>query len=115
MDLVKKMVKKVVRKEASEKRKVWNDTRARFEERVGELVSADAPDLWKCFREGLIKAFDEVCGKTKGKRDQGDTWWWNKDVKEAIAIRRCIKEGLRQTRPGTSTWRIAQGRWSRKQ
>ena len=54
MDLVKKKVKKVVRKEAFERRKVWkpkeDDTRARFEERVGELVSADAPDLWKCFR-----------------------------------------------------------------
>ena len=33
----------------------------------------------------MLKAFDEVCGKTKGRRDQGDTWWWNKDVKEAIA------------------------------
>ena len=90
--MVKKKVvvikKKVVRKEAFERRRVWklkeDDTRARFEERVGELVSADAPDLWKCFREGMLKAFDEVWGKTKGRRDQGDTWWWNKDVKEVI-------------------------------
>ena len=86
--LVKKKVKKVVRKEAIETRKVWklkeDNTRARFEERVGELVSADAPDLWKCFREVMLKAIDEVCGKTKRRRDQGDTWW-NKDVKEAIA------------------------------
>ena len=89
VDLDKKKVKKVVRKEAIERRKVWklkeNDTRARFEERVRELVSADASDLWTCFREGMLKAFDEICGKTKGKRDQGDTWRWNKDVKEAIA------------------------------
>ena len=28
---------------------------------------------------------DEVCGKKKGRRDRGDTWWWNEDVKEAIA------------------------------
>ena len=72
-----------------ERRKVWklkeDDTRARFEGRVGELVSTDAPDLWKCFKEGVLKACDEVCGKKKGRRDQGDTWWWNKDVKEAIA------------------------------
>ena len=78
MELVKKKAKKVVRKEAIERRKVWklkeDDTKARFEERVGELVSADAPDLWKCFREGMLKAFDGVCGKTKGRRDQGDTW-----------------------------------------
>ena len=53
-DLVKKKVKKVVRKEAIERRKVWklkeDDTRAKFEGRVRELVSADSPDLWKCFR-----------------------------------------------------------------
>ena len=84
MDLVKKKLKKVGRKEAIERRKVWKlikkihrqekDTWARFEERVGELVSTDAPNWWKCFSEGMLKAFDEVCGKTKGRRDQGDTW-----------------------------------------
>ena len=82
-DLVKK---KVVRKEAIEGSKPKEDnTRARFEGRVGELVNADAPDLRKCFKEGVLKACDEVCGKKKGKRDQGDTWLWNEDVKEAIA------------------------------
>ena len=54
VDLVKK--KKVVRKEAIERRKVRklkeDDTRARFEEKVGELVSAGAPDLWKCLGKG---------------------------------------------------------------
>ena len=39
VDLVKKKVKKVVRKEEFERRKVWklkeDDTKARFEERVG--------------------------------------------------------------------------------
>ena len=84
-DLVKK---KVVRKRAIERRKVWkvkeDDTRARFEGRVGELVSADEPDLWKCFKERVLKACDEVCGKKKGRTEQGDTWWWNEDVKEAI-------------------------------
>ena len=47
-DLLKKKVKKVVRKKVIERRKVWklkeDDTRARFEGRVRELVSADAPD-----------------------------------------------------------------------
>ena len=85
-DLVKKKVKKAVRKKAIERRKVWklkeDDTRARFEWRV----STDAPDLWKCFTEGMLKACDEVCGKKKGRRDdQGDTRWWNENVKEVIA------------------------------
>ena len=72
-DLVKK---KVVKKEAFERRKVWklkeDNTRARFEGRIGELVSTDAQDLWKCFKEGVLKAFDEVCGKTKGRRYQDE-------------------------------------------
>ena len=25
-----------------------------------------------------------MCGKTKGKGDQGNTWWWNKQVRDAI-------------------------------
>ena len=55
-DLVKKKMKKVVRNEAIERKKVLklneDDTRAIFKGRVGELVSADAPDLWKCLRKG---------------------------------------------------------------
>ncbi|XP_015750822.1 PREDICTED: uncharacterized protein LOC107330774 [Acropora digitifera] len=79
---------KIIPGQLQHRRKFWklkeDDPRARIEERVRELVSADAPDFWKCFREGMLKAFDEVCGKMKGRRDEGDTWWWNKDVKEAI-------------------------------
>ena len=32
----------------------------------------------------VLKACDELCGKTKGKGDQGNAWWWNKQVKDAI-------------------------------
>ena len=31
-----------------------------------------------------LKACDDLYGKTKGRRDQGNTWWWNEQVKEAI-------------------------------
>ena len=52
-DLDKKVLKKVVRKERIIRRKIWklneNQTRVRFEKRVKELVSTDAPDLWKTF------------------------------------------------------------------
>ena len=78
-DLVKNKVKKVVRKKAIERRKVWklkeDDTKGRFEGRIEELVSTGAPDLWKCFEKGVLKACDEVCGKKKRRRDQGGTWW----------------------------------------
>ena len=35
-------------------------------------------------QEWCLKACDDLCGKTKGRRDQGNTWWWNEQVKEAI-------------------------------
>ena len=60
----------------------------------GQLVSTDASDLWKCFGEGMLKAFDEVWGKMKGRRDQGDTWWWNKHVKEAIARKKDVHKEM---------------------
>ena len=94
-DLVKK---KVVRKEAIERMKVWElkveDTRARFEGRVGELVSTDTLDLWKCFKEGVLKACDEVCGKKKGRRGQEDKWRSNEDVKEAIARKKDVHKKM---------------------
>ena len=74
VNLDKKVLKKVVIKEWIIRRKIWklneNQTRVRFEKRVKEHVSTDAPDLWKTFRDGVLKACDEVCGK-KSRRDQG--------------------------------------------
>ena len=32
----------------------------------------------------VIKGCDEVCGKKRGVRSNGDTWWWNEDVKETV-------------------------------
>ena len=72
-DLVTKKVKKVVRKKVIERNKVWkleeDDTRAiRFEGRVGELVSPDARDLWKCFKERVLieRHMMTYVGRTKG-------------------------------------------------
>ena len=100
--VVADLVKKVVRKEAFKRRKVWklreDDTRARFKGRVRELVSVDAPDLWKSFKEGVLRACDEVCGKRKGRRDQGNTWWWNEEVKEAIANKKDAHKEMRKNR-----------------
>ena len=62
----KKVLKNIVRKQRII-RKIWklneNRTRVRFENRVKELVSTDAPDLTKTFKDGVLKACDEVCGK----------------------------------------------------
>ena len=71
VDLNKKVMKNVVRKERIIRRKIWklneNQTRVRFEKRVKELVSTDAPDLWKTFKDGVLKACDEVCIRSLGK------------------------------------------------
>ena len=61
-----------------------NQARVRFEKKVKELVSTDAPDLWKTSKDGVVKACDEVCGKKKSRRDRGDLWGWNEEVKESI-------------------------------
>ena len=61
---------------------------------MGELVSVDALDMWKCFKEGVLKPCVEVCGKKKGRREQGDTWWWNKDMKEVIERKKDAHKGM---------------------
>ena len=62
-----------MRKQQIIRRKIWklneNQTRVRFEKRVKELVSTDAPNLWKIFKDGVLKACDEVHGKKKSRRD----------------------------------------------
>ena len=45
----------------------------------------------------VLKACDKVCGKTKGRRDQGDTWWWNEDVEEAIAGKKNAHKEMRKS------------------
>ena len=89
VDLNEKVLKKVVRKQRIIRRKIWkfneNQTTVRFEKRVKELVSTDAPDLWKTFKDGVLKACDEVYGKKKSRRDRGDMWWWNEELKDTIA------------------------------
>ena len=73
VDLDKKVSKKVVRKQRVTKKMIQklneNQTRVRFEKKVNELISTDAPDLWKTFKDGVLKACDEVCGKKKSRRD----------------------------------------------
>ena len=58
-----------------------------------ELVSIHAPDLWKTFKDIIIKVCDEVCGK-KSRRDRGDMWWWNKEVKNTIVRKRAAFKEL---------------------
>ena len=40
--------------------------------------------MWGHFKDGGLKACDEVCGMKRGRRSKGDTWWWNVEMKVAI-------------------------------
>ena len=44
--------------------------------------------MWGYFNDGVLKACDEVCGKRRGRRSKGDTWWWNEEVKDAVSRRK---------------------------
>ena len=57
-------------------------------------MSTDAPDLWKTFRDGVLKACDKLCGKKKSRRDQEDMWWWNEEVKDTIARKKAASKDL---------------------
>ena len=37
------------------------------------------------FKDWVLNACDEVCGKKRWRRDKGDTRWSNKEVKKAVS------------------------------
>ena len=80
-DIDKRKLKKVVKNEQTFRRRVWklkeNNMKTNFQERVRELVDVDvdAPNLWNTFKNSMLQACDEVCGKRKGRKNHGDTWW----------------------------------------
>ena len=41
-------------------------------------------DLWGSYKKGVLQVCDELCGKTKGRGDRGNTWWCNQQVRDAI-------------------------------
>ena len=88
VDVEERKLKKSVKKSKRVRWRVWKlqekEIKEEFERRIVELVDAEAVDLWESYKNGILKTCDDLCGKTKGRRDQGNTWWWNKQVKEAI-------------------------------
>ena len=50
--------------------------------------------MWKTFKDGVLKACDQLCGKKKSTRDQGDMWWWNEEVKDIIARKKAAFKEL---------------------
>ena len=52
--------------------------------KVTELVDVGASIVWGHFMDGVIEACEEVCGRKRGRRSKGETWWLNGDMKEAV-------------------------------
>ena len=75
-DVDKRKPNKVVKKKSRGKRLVWKlkerEVREKFEKRVEELVDVETTNLWKSFRDGVLKAYNELCGK---KKDSQKKWW----------------------------------------
>ena len=88
-DVDKSKLNKDVKKESRVKGMVWKlkerEMQEKFERRVEELVDVEATNLWESFRDGALKACDELCGKKKVKKNGGNKWWWNEEVRNAIA------------------------------
>ena len=68
----KRKLKKVVKNEQTVKKMVQklneNNMKTKFQERVKELVDVDAPSLWHTFKNSMLQACNEVCGKKKGRK-----------------------------------------------
>ena len=97
-DIDRMPTNKVIVRRRVVKRRVWklkNETvQERFEKRVSELMDESTTrEVWTKFRDGLLKASDEICGKTKGRRKEGNTWWWNGEVKQAIRDKKTAFNG----------------------
>ena len=88
VDVEEQKLKKSVKKSRRVSRRVWKlkekKMKEKFEERVVELVDTDSMDLWRSYKKEVLRDCDELCGKTKGGGDRGNTWWWNEQVRDAI-------------------------------
>ena len=86
-DVDKKKIRKVIRKTCTERRMIslLKDFRIRnqFDKQVFKLDDVRVPYLWGHFKNGILKACDEVCWKKR--RSKGYTLWWNEEVKETVS------------------------------
>ena len=102
--------------------RVWKlqekEIKEEFKRRVVELVDTEAVDLWESYKNCVLKACDDLCGKTKGRRDQGNTWWCNEQVKEAIDRKKNAFKTWCKNRSAENKiiekQEIGQGKWLQK-
>ena len=77
VDVEEQKLKKSVKKSRRVRWRVWKlkekEIKEKFEERVVELVLTGSMDLWRSYKNGVLQACDELCGKTKRRGDRGNT------------------------------------------
>ena len=97
-DIEKRKLKKVIKKQRITHRRVWKlndkEIRVEFQKQVQDQVNMEAPNLWKSYRNVVLNACDNLCGKKLSRRSEGNTWWWNVDVKEAISRKKEAHKNL---------------------
>ena len=88
-DVDKRKRNKVIKKESRIKHMVWKlkerEMQEKFERKVEELVDVETTNLRESFRDGVLTTCDELCGKKKVRKNGGNKWWWNEEVRNAIA------------------------------
>ena len=78
--------------------KVWKlrdpQTCSRFQEvfkahvpAVETEAATTTEEIWAKLKTGLLKTTEEVCDTTKPHRWRRETWWWNKEVDDAITAK----------------------------
>ena len=74
----KRKLNKVVKKESSVKRMARKlkekEMQEKFERKVEELVDVETTNLWKYFKDEVLTACDELCGKKKVRKNGGNKW-----------------------------------------
>ena len=65
VDVEEQKLKESVKKSKRVKWRVWKlkekEIKEKVEERIGKLVDIDSKDLWKSYKNGVLKACDELC------------------------------------------------------
>ena len=70
---------------------------------VRQAVGKDIEVAWEELKEGILRSADEVCGKSRVRRERRRTAWWSKEVQEAVrakklAYRRLLNQGSEEAR-----------------
>ena len=82
----KRKLNEVVKKESRVKHMVWKLKEKKCKRNLKEeLLDVETTSLWESFRDGVLKACNELCGKKKVIKNGGNKWWWNEEVRNAMA------------------------------